>query len=165
MSGDLDIAGKWDLENAIEMKPVEGLRYECNLDLSKFKEDILRYKFVIKKSETGEYLWEEGENRVLEISTLRVHGAVIKEHSFAGFKCEHPKFKGTAVPVFSLRSKNSLGIGDFGDLKLLVDWDFCIANPPLESTNDDIGRSSVPAPEADVVTVHPKSLVVPCCGS
>ena len=41
LSGDLDIAGKWDLENAIEMKPVEGVRYECNLDLSMFKEDLL----------------------------------------------------------------------------------------------------------------------------
>ncbi|MEI9807671.1 MAG: 4-alpha-glucanotransferase [Bacteroidota bacterium] len=25
-------------------------------------------------------------------------------------------------PVFSLRSKNSFGVGEFADLKLLVDW-------------------------------------------
>lgn len=32
------------------------------------------------------------------------------------------KAAGTAVPVFSLRSRNSFGIGEFHDLKLLVDW-------------------------------------------
>jgi len=29
---------------------------------------------------------------------------------------------GVAVPLFSLYSNNSLGIGEFPDLKLLVDW-------------------------------------------
>lgn len=29
---------------------------------------------------------------------------------------------GVLVPLFSVYSKNSVGIGDFGDLKLLVDW-------------------------------------------
>ena len=32
------------------------------------------------------------------------------------------KGAGVAIPVFSLRSKNSLGVGEFSDLKLLVDW-------------------------------------------
>lgn len=29
---------------------------------------------------------------------------------------------GTAIPVFSLRSEKSFGVGDFGDLKKLIDW-------------------------------------------
>ena len=29
---------------------------------------------------------------------------------------------GTAVPVFSLRSEGSFGVGDFGDLKKIIDW-------------------------------------------
>ncbi|MBR4841744.1 MAG: 4-alpha-glucanotransferase [Bacteroidaceae bacterium] len=35
-----------------------------------------------------------------------------------------PRWKGagTAIPVFSLRSENDFGIGEFTDLKLLVDW-------------------------------------------
>ena len=32
------------------------------------------------------------------------------------------KCAGTAVPVFSLRTEDSFGIGDFHDLKKLVDW-------------------------------------------
>ena len=32
------------------------------------------------------------------------------------------KGAGVAIPVFSLRSQRSFGIGEFPDLKLLVDW-------------------------------------------
>ena len=32
------------------------------------------------------------------------------------------KGAGVAIPVFSLRSKDSFGVGEFNDLKLLVDW-------------------------------------------
>lgn len=34
----------------------------------------------------------------------------------------HFKIAGTLVPVFSLRSHKSFGIGDFGDLKKMIDW-------------------------------------------
>ena len=30
--------------------------------------------------------------------------------------------RGVAIPVFSLRSENSFGVGEFEDLKLLADW-------------------------------------------
>ena len=33
-----------------------------------------------------------------------------------------PKIAGCAIPLFSLRSRRSCGIGDFADLKLLIDW-------------------------------------------
>ena len=33
-----------------------------------------------------------------------------------------PKYAGVAVPVFSLKSNDSFGIGEFNDLKLLADW-------------------------------------------
>ena len=34
----------------------------------------------------------------------------------------NPKFAGVAVPVFSLKSKDSFGVGEFDDLKLLAQW-------------------------------------------
>ena len=34
----------------------------------------------------------------------------------------NPKFAGVAVPVFSLKSNDSFGIGEFNDLKHLADW-------------------------------------------
>ncbi len=32
------------------------------------------------------------------------------------------KGAGIAIPVFSLKSEKSFGVGDFGDLKRMVDW-------------------------------------------
>ena len=32
------------------------------------------------------------------------------------------RIAGCAIPVFSLRSKGSFGVGDFGDLKLMISW-------------------------------------------
>ena len=39
-------------------------------------------------------------------------------------KFDQPGFRGAgvAIPVFSLRSKDDFGIGEFNDLKLMVDW-------------------------------------------
>jgi 4-alpha-glucanotransferase len=52
----------------------------------------------------------------------------LREHLFKSASAEKWRRIGTAkrsgvlVPLFSLHSKNSIGIGDFEDLKLLVDW-------------------------------------------
>lgn len=35
---------------------------------------------------------------------------------------DSPKFTGTSVPLFSLRTSGSFGVGDFGDLRELIDW-------------------------------------------
>ena len=32
------------------------------------------------------------------------------------------RIAGTLVPVFSLRSRRSFGVGDFGDLRMMIDW-------------------------------------------
>lgn len=52
-----------------------------------------------------------------------IEGCAFKRrHSAAIF--DRPGFRGagTAVPVFSLRSEKGFGIGEFADLKALVDW-------------------------------------------
>ena len=45
-----------------------------------------------------------------------------RKHDFALF--DRPGFRaaGTAIPVFSLRSENGFGVGEFKDIRLLVDW-------------------------------------------
>ena len=46
----------------------------------------------------------------------------VRKHSAAEF--DRPGFRGagTAIPVFSLRSEDDFGIGDFRDLRPLTDW-------------------------------------------
>lgn len=69
----------------------------------------LEYKFVICRGD--EVIWEEGANR-----TLSERGPL----DFRGRARWHGT--GVAIPVFSLRSENDFGVGDFEDLKLMADW-------------------------------------------
>ena len=48
------------------------------------------------------------------------------------------KGAGVAIPVFSLRSKNSAGVGEFLDIKLLVDW--AVLALSMHHIHNDISR-------------------------
>jgi len=83
----------------------------------------MEYKFVVVDDKTHEFVaWEEGENRSTVVDNVNdgqvvvVNGEQlrIKEHTF--------RAAGVVIPVFSLRSEHSYGVGDFGDLRRMVDW-------------------------------------------
>ena len=82
----------------------------------------IEYKFVIldKKSKAPLY-WEEGINHFL--AEVPQKNCVLSiEDLNPVFGTEAWKGAGVAVPVFSLKSEKSFGIGEFYDLKKLVDW-------------------------------------------
>ena len=83
----------------------------------------LEYKYVViddKKLQLKE--WEEGDNRstakyfVNDGEVLVIYGDSLR------LKEEPVKAAGVVVPVFSLNSEHSYGVGDFGDLKRMADW-------------------------------------------
>lgn len=83
--------------------------------------DEIQYKYVIINLNTNEIAeWEEGENHILKTS-LEGQKQIVNDYGFHHKKCTW-KGAGVAVPVFSLRSKDSFGIGEFHDLKKLADW-------------------------------------------
>ena len=80
----------------------------------------IKYKFVIADSHSRKPLfWEEGPDR--ELTALSGETIVLCDAAPV-FRQKPWRGSGIAVPVFSLRSEESFGIGDFADLKLLVDW-------------------------------------------
>lgn len=79
------------------------------------------YKLAIYNHESGEIVaYENGDNRVL-FGSAGTDSLVICNLNalFPGFGW---RGSGLNIPVFSLRSEKSWGIGDFTDLKLLTDW-------------------------------------------
>jgi 4-alpha-glucanotransferase len=81
----------------------------------------LEYKYLIVDTKTDEVLaWGGGPNRVLKEADPQMLTMVNDEH----FLRTIPSWKGAgvAIPVFSLRSKKGFGIGEFDDLKLMIDW-------------------------------------------
>ena len=82
----------------------------------------LEYKFVVIDRETHELLaWEEGDNR--EVTEELEDGQVMVLFGEQLRWAEKPwRVAGVSIPLFALRSEHSCGVGDFGDLRKLVDW-------------------------------------------
>lgn len=81
----------------------------------------LHYKYGIYNTKSRQFTgFESGDNRTLYASEDA--GITLVHDGFARFANNSWKGAGIAIPVFSLRSKNSFGTGEFTDLKLLVDW-------------------------------------------
>lgn len=65
--------------------------------------------------------FEDGANRILSDEISPDRHTVVND-GFARLPLEPWRGAGVAVPVFSLRSETSFGVGEFADLKPLADW-------------------------------------------
>jgi len=81
------------------------------------------YKYVIFNPENNLVTsWEAGENRVFNRKIYSIPSANTHVQDLY-FRHQNPwRGAGVAIPVFSLRSKNGMGIGEFNDLKILAEW-------------------------------------------
>jgi len=84
--------------------------------------DGIAYKYVVVDEQTHQLLaWEEGEDRT--ITDMPADGEVLVAYGDTLRLTEKTwRAAGVCVPVFSLRSEHSYGVGDFGDLYRFVDW-------------------------------------------
>lgn len=123
LSGNIPELGQWNPALALPMNEFSRNEWNLRLPVSLFSlyKDI-EYKIIIRNSVTKVIRsWEKGENRHLALSERGVWVVRdLKEPLFA--LTDMPRFSGVVIPVFSLRSESSWGVGDFGDLKRLVDW-------------------------------------------
>lgn len=120
--GEGSALGNWRGEHALIMNDSRFPVWELSLNAGSVSFP-LEYKFVILDKRTKQIKgWEPGKNRVL--NNLPSSEDSILE--FNGIRFDNPKENwrgaGTAIPVFSLRSENDFGIGDFMDIKKMVDW-------------------------------------------
>ncbi|HRF68499.1 MAG TPA: 4-alpha-glucanotransferase [Muribaculum sp.] len=120
--GDNMALGEWDPSHAVVMNDCNFPQWSVNID---FRELDLpfRYKFVILKKDTLQLLsWENGDNRLMNIIPEHKSSALV----ISGLRLNNsrPSWRGAgvAIPVFSVRSNDDFGVGDFYDLKLMVDW-------------------------------------------
>ncbi|HVK96651.1 MAG TPA: 4-alpha-glucanotransferase [Flavisolibacter sp.] len=118
--GNQTILGNWDIEKHLLLTKSDEW-YTISLELSSADFPIF-YKYAIYNTKKEEFIrFEEGDNRMLQ-NMGGVSKRTIIHDAFIRFSDLHWKGAGVAIPVFSLRSNNSFGIGEFTDIKLLVDW-------------------------------------------
>lgn len=114
------------LNNWDTTKPVllsrDGNWWTAALDMSAEESFPVSYKYGVYNTKTEKFIrYEEGDNRLLYAEAAKKKVVVLHD-GFANLPNSTWKGAGVAIPVFSLRSKNSFGVGEFTDLKLLVDW-------------------------------------------
>ncbi|MDR3266661.1 MAG: 4-alpha-glucanotransferase [Tannerella sp.] len=162
ITGNRSELGNWNPLDAVCLNCKIFPQWEIGLNIS----DItfpLEYKYVILEKESKKLcFWENGENRIIDKLPDNEED-IITISDFPLRSDDSPAWKiaGNLVPVFSLRSKNSFGIGDIGDIKLLIDWAENTGQkiiqllPINDTTHSYTWRDSYPYSAISIFAIHP----------
>ena len=120
--GNHEKLGNWNASRAIVMEEIQANEWITTLPAEGLQFP-LEFKFIAVNAENGEVEeWETGNNHQLYLNDLRKGEIFYTKETEVQFASMDRKIAGTAIPVFSLRSEGSYGVGDFGDLKKFIDW-------------------------------------------
>lgn len=114
--------GVWDVQKILPMTQHTYNEWVADIDATHLEGRHLEFKFVAFRNAKNELLWENSMNRTVDLPEMKAGELVSYELDQASFALYNRKLAGTQVPVFSLRTRKSAGIGDFGDLKTMIDF-------------------------------------------
>ena len=114
--------GAWDVQKILPMTQHTYNEWVADIDATHLEGGHLEFKFVAFRNAKNNLLWESCMNRTIDLPELKAGELVSYELDQAFFALYNRKLAGTLVPVFSLRTRKSAGIGDFGDLKTMIDF-------------------------------------------
>lgn len=163
ITGADNVLGAWDIDKALPMVEHNHNEWTIDLDADKLECTELEFKFVaININNQRNSLWECGYNRNLTLQGMEDGDVVVYDLSQAFFEICDTKLAGTLVPVFSLRSETSFGVGDFGDLKKMID--FCAVThqrvlqvlPINDTTTTHTWTDSYPYSCISIFAIHPQ---------
>ena len=151
--------GNWDVNKALPMFEHEYHEWVIGLDAAVLPQTI-EFKFVMLGIENP--IWEECANRTVSLVAIEANEVVVYELAQANFPVYPWKGAGTVIPIFSLRSEGSFGVGDFGDLKLMIDWadktnQRILQVLPINDTNmTHTWQDSYPYNSISIYALHPQ---------
>ncbi len=112
--------GEWKEVAAVPMT-LEGDWWTASVRLPK-EELPLNYKYGVYNTREKKFNRFENENNRVVYGDAAINKITILHDGFVHLPNNTWRGAGVAIPVFSLRSKDSFGVGEFADIKLLVDW-------------------------------------------
>ncbi|MDR1525589.1 MAG: 4-alpha-glucanotransferase [Tannerella sp.] len=171
ITGNRECLGNWNPDKAPQLSAENFPQWEIRLNA----DDItfpMEYKFIVRESKTGSLCyWEEGENRFINRPPEDERGYTVVDDD----PLRMPEFSwkacGTVIPVFSLRSEDSFGIGDIGDIKKLIDWTKKTGQhliqvlPMNDTTCSHTWKDSYPYSAISIYALHPLYISIPMLGS
>ena len=115
--------GGWNPENAVLMEANPYPVWEARVSIDPSVRSI-EYKYGIYDAKRKKFVaFESGENRLVRLNGSSSANRVdVHTDNRFGYSADSWKGAGTAIPVFSLRSKKSGGVGEYADIKILIDW-------------------------------------------
>lgn len=120
--GNQPALGNWDPAQALLMSDADFPEWQAEIDAGQLRFP-LEYKFILYNKKEGRAVaWENNPNRYMADPRLGSDETLAVGDRYVYFSLPAWKGAGVAVPVFSLRSEQSCGVGDFGDLRLMIDW-------------------------------------------
>ena len=159
--------GAWDTSHAILMNDHSAPIWRALLPREAAGSE---YKFIIVSTNGECIAFETGNNRLMPYSdsaTCIVRGLRLNDSNKAW------RGAGVAIPVFSLRSENSWGVGEFSDLKPMARWASKVGMsiiqllPVNDTTTTSTWRDSYPYNAVSSFALHPLYLgaraAVGCC--
>ena len=159
--GNVSEIGDWGWHNAVPMREIAANVWRVGLYLP--ADWWIEYKYGLFSPKLGCVVSiEGGENRTLDARALTdrqwtvVHDEAYRRDAAALYRAA-----GVAIPVFSLRSDQSLGVGEFADLKGLADWAGGVGFqmiqilPINDTTSSHEWTDSYPYSAISVFALHP----------
>ncbi len=154
--------GNWETEKSLPLSYVGNSEWQIILNAQKIT-DGTNYKFVILNKDNKQVVhWEDGENRILSSGKNEQKNTVLAEMALQ-YHYDNFSYKGTGttIPVFSLKSDDSFGIGDFYDLRKMIDWASITGQqiiqmlPINDTTTTHSNADSYPYSAISIYALHP----------
>ena len=162
--GNDESLGAWDVQKAVPMVEHNYNEWLVDIDATRLASTTFYFKFIaVNVTDSADIVWESRADRRVELPvSLKDGGVVVYELDKACFPVYNVRCAGTQVPVFSLRSKASFGVGDFGDLKKMIDWMAMTQQrvlqllPINDTTTTHTWTDSYPYSSISIFALHPQ---------
>lgn len=153
--------GEWGWHHAVPLSEVAPNVWQTGLHLP--LDWWIEYKYGLYDPKLGCVVsLEAGENRTLEARVLaKKQWTMVRDENYRRDQFQLPRAAGVAIPVFSLRGEQSLGVGEFADLKRLCDWAAAVGLkliqilPINDTTSSHDWTDSYPYSAISVFALHP----------
>ena len=159
--GEGDALGNWNEAHGLPLSQREYGLWSLVLDADRITEP-LPYKFAIRDQDTGRVVhWEEGDNRLMPVPDDTTGPATWRRELHYRHGWMNWRAAGVAIPVFSLRTERSFGVGEFSDLRRLADWasaiglKFIQVLPVNDTTITRTWTDSYPYNAISIYALHP----------
>lgn len=165
ITGNQENLGSWSEEKALPLSDEKFPLWSLQIS-PKHLSLPLEYKYIIKKKSGELVAWETGENRKITELPNESEKLIYTDENLRVYDNAW-RGAGVSIPVFSLRTEKSYGVGEFLDIKELVDWTHTIGMnliqvlPINDTTITHTWEDSYPYKPISVFALHPMYLHIP----